>query len=347
MTDLVNRYLNAIKPMLPPGQQEDIAAELADALRSRIEEKEEELGRKLTAAEVEAIIQDFGHPMMVAARYGPQQSLIGPNLYPIYLLALKWSVGIAAAVSAAAALLRGITHPRYAPSIFNDLVGDVLHTGLWAVGVTTVVFAIIERTQPHLKPMAGWKPKDLPPAWTRDEENPLRPEVSISFKMSSKGRKQRRSRSEAVFSLVVTIAAGLWILGLGLMPETYPDHWRPDYWLAQAQLTPDPVWFPTLWSLMLVSSAGEAVRYAAELWDPNGVRLRSLGKLIADGASIAFAVVVFQTEALFRPTAGLGGTAYADGLAQMEMWFRVGTAVVAACAALDAIWRVVRIVRGR
>src|ERR1700738_2779675 len=86
--ELLDRYLQAIEFWLPKRQRQDIIAELSEDLRSQIEEKETELGRKLEDAEVEAILKRCGAPLEVASRYRPQQYLIGPALFPIYRFVL-------------------------------------------------------------------------------------------------------------------------------------------------------------------------------------------------------------------------------------------------------------------
>src|SRR5580693_4744277 len=70
--ELLDRYLHAIEFWLPKRQKQDIIAELSEDLRSQIEEKENELGRKLNDAEVEAILKRCGSPVEVASRYLPQ-----------------------------------------------------------------------------------------------------------------------------------------------------------------------------------------------------------------------------------------------------------------------------------
>src|ERR1700687_2130369 len=89
---LLDRYLQAIEFWLPKRQRQDIIAELSEDLRSQIEEKETELGRKLEDAEVEAILKRCGAPLEVAARYRPQQYLIGPLLFPVYRFLVAGSV---------------------------------------------------------------------------------------------------------------------------------------------------------------------------------------------------------------------------------------------------------------
>ena len=70
---LLDRYLLAVRLFLPRAQQKDIIRELSEDIRSGIEDKEGSLGRPLTEAEQEAVIKQFGHPALLAGRYGPRQ----------------------------------------------------------------------------------------------------------------------------------------------------------------------------------------------------------------------------------------------------------------------------------
>ena len=164
-TDLIDRYLQAVRFWVPKtNRQEDLLAELGEDLRSQIEDKETELGHPLDKAEIAEILKRCGSPMMVASRLGPQRSLIGPALFPIYEFVLKmvllWilvpvfifivgPVNLANSGSWAAAVL--------------ETFGD-LWSGLFiAAGIVTLVFAIIERTSTHLGSEVKWDPLKLPP----------------------------------------------------------------------------------------------------------------------------------------------------------------------------------------
>jgi len=100
---LLDKYLRAVKMYLPREQRKDIIDELSENLLSKMEDKEEELGRPLTEIEQETILREHGEPMAVAGRYGAShrcvafgRQLIGPALYPIYILVLwvNWAVTI-------------------------------------------------------------------------------------------------------------------------------------------------------------------------------------------------------------------------------------------------------------
>ncbi len=70
---IVDRYLKSVKTCLPTAQADDIIKELSENIYAQIEDKESELHRSLTEAEVEAILKQHGHPLLVASRYRQEQ----------------------------------------------------------------------------------------------------------------------------------------------------------------------------------------------------------------------------------------------------------------------------------
>ena len=88
---LLDTYLKSVARFLPAAERDDIVRELSENLRSQIEDREAQIGRPLTGAEVQAILDQFGSPLEVAGRY--QQNtrvlafgrvLVGPVLFPFY-----------------------------------------------------------------------------------------------------------------------------------------------------------------------------------------------------------------------------------------------------------------------
>ena len=88
-TDLIERYLNAVKFWLPGEQQKDILAELAEDLQSQVEERESALGHQLDEDELAALLKRRGSPLRVASGYIPELRLINPAMLPLYWLVLK------------------------------------------------------------------------------------------------------------------------------------------------------------------------------------------------------------------------------------------------------------------
>jgi hypothetical protein len=168
--DLLDRYLQAVKKHLPWQRQDDILAELRANLESQLEDKETELGRPLTMGEAEDWLRQIGPPMRVAARYMPQQYLIGPAIFPTYWFTLKmvffWAAMIYMAVSAV--LIATLT-PSWMDVLEAALrVPVILMT---AAAWVTLIFAALEFATTHYPekfkrtavPSVNWSPSALPP----------------------------------------------------------------------------------------------------------------------------------------------------------------------------------------
>src|SRR6266404_2337605 len=102
---IIDGYLHSVKKCLPAAQADDIIKELSENIFSQIEDKESELNRSLTEAEVEAILKQHGHPLLVASRYRQEQrsvsfgrQIIGPALFPFYIRVLKFNLGLTSVI---------------------------------------------------------------------------------------------------------------------------------------------------------------------------------------------------------------------------------------------------------
>jgi hypothetical protein len=168
--DLLDRYLQAVKFWLPSAHRQDIIAELSEDLRSQVEDQEAALGRPLTGAEIEAILRHVGRPVLVASRYLPQRHLIGPVWFPIYAFVLK----IVVACSLVPWILVWVGLMMFDPAYRAGHTGagwlDALGAawgGFWlaatiAIGVVTIVFAVLERAQATSGLLENWDPRKLP-----------------------------------------------------------------------------------------------------------------------------------------------------------------------------------------
>ncbi len=182
--ELLDRYLQAVRKYLPARRQDDIIAELRANMESQIEDRESELGRPLTTGELEDLLRKMGHPMLVASRYQPQQYLIGPTLFPMYLYVLRltmlWAFVICMIVTV---VVTPLTTPG-AKAIFESLLrmpGILLQTAAWI----TLVFAALDffrARYPNALPTStgvtqNWNPSTLPPL----EKDANRPGKRRSF----------------------------------------------------------------------------------------------------------------------------------------------------------------------
>ncbi|HEX3552784.1 MAG TPA: hypothetical protein VIA62_06105 [Thermoanaerobaculia bacterium] len=166
----LDRYLKTVKQYLPKGQQDDIIQELAENLRSQMEDQEAELGRPLSEEEQQAILERHGHPMAVAGRYRVDRrsftfgrQLIGPVLFPLYLRILALNVGITLVVCIVAAIV--LTSPQ---SILQT-TSTILSHLLLQFAIVTGIFILAESSSARFPDLwRPWSPFSLAPA-VRDE----------------------------------------------------------------------------------------------------------------------------------------------------------------------------------
>ena len=87
MTELVERYVHQVGRYLPPKERAEIEAEL----RSQIEDQlDDRFGGSPSPAEVALVLKELGEPRRMAASYGSEQYLVGPDLYPYMMGVLRY-----------------------------------------------------------------------------------------------------------------------------------------------------------------------------------------------------------------------------------------------------------------
>jgi hypothetical protein len=259
--ELLDRYLNFIRFLLPRGKQQDIIDELSEDLRAQIADKEAELGRPLDESELEAVLKQCGHPLLVAARYQSEQSLIGYPFYPLYVFGLKmvqWVLfPLLVVVGAMLALFR--EHPLVE---LIGSVGDAIAGAIYMVGLLTVVFVVLQRLQTKLVFLEDWKPRNLP-------KLPVVPD-------------QTQIPRSASFGGFIGCAAFLaWWTGLLHIPET----------ANLVLLNPLPVAF--FWPVTVLFTA-EMVLHAVNMFMPWWTRWRAAFRLLLGAYGLMLSVLLLR-----------------------------------------------------
>jgi hypothetical protein len=233
--DLLDRYLQAVKKHLPWKRQDDIIAELRANLEAQLEDKETGLGRPLSMGEAEDWLRQIGPPRQVAARYQPQQYLIGPALFPSYLFVLRtvcfWTM-IAYTIGSVALLATGtVSESRVLEAVLRA-PGFLLTVAAWVtLGFAVVEFAATRRPEkfPTLAgSLSNWTPSTLPPL----EKEAIR-------------GKKPRSFASAVAEVIFGFLFLVWLL---LIPH-YPFLLMGPgaLYLPYSPFQFAPVWVPVFW----------------------------------------------------------------------------------------------------
>lgn len=159
---LLDQYLKAVAAQLPKAARDDIVAELRDVILNRFEAKEEELGRSLTDAEQETILREVGHPLAVAGRYHTGANhVIGPELYPYFLFAVKIGLAALVAITLFATLIRVLVGDVSFAQGVGHAFSNVFSGAITLIGFAAIAGFIIERMPEKPKFLREWRVQDL------------------------------------------------------------------------------------------------------------------------------------------------------------------------------------------
>lgn len=324
--DLLDRYLGAVAALLPAAQRQDIVAELRDVLMSRIEEKEAQQGRPLDKKALEALFREFGHPLAVAGRYGPQRALIGVELYPFYIFAVKVAVLIAAFVAAIPMVVGAFTGDGGGDVDGRRVISHAIHaflpSALMLIGVITIIGAAIERGWIKTGDFGQWKVSDLP-------------------HISTKKPWFRTTRFEALSEVIFMTLFALWWAGV----VDFPGSRGPFGHDGELQITLAPI-LTQLHTPILLLAIGQALSGLILVIRPAWIAPRAVAEILLSIAGIALAAVLWGQMPLLT-FAGPGASAEDFVILRHEtsFLFRVIVVVtVAICAGKILIegWRLLR-----
>jgi hypothetical protein len=329
--DLLERYLQAIGQYLPVATRQDTLAELRANLLEQMDARAEELGRALGPRDVAAMLKAHGKPETVALRYLPQRSLIGPALYPFYMLTLSRLLVLVAFVSVLVKAIQLATSPAVAwgHALGGFALGLLSSLTITAVMITAV-FAAIEWMGGRAKSAprrSEWEPEKLPG---------VRSEV---------GAERPRTHARRVVDLVVHC---LWFAYVVSIPwhAYWSFHWFGmevigfGSGLARMGLETAPVWwtfYAVLLTLLTVQLVVKimAVTAVAQEW-------RERLTLVAQLLGVTAIAVLALTRTYVVATAATANLAKAMELNRsLALGFRVLLAVVAFKLLKDG-WRYVK-----
>jgi hypothetical protein len=293
---LLDHYIRAVRIYLPRGpQQTDILNELRDHLQTRLDEREEALGRPLTDGEEEAVLAEHGDPLLVAERYGHVnvglsfgRQLIGPKLFPLYIRILGFQLALTVAVL--------LTIRQFSDARPGGVAG-VLVPMLLQFIVTTTVFGAIDLFQRRSArtgaPGASWS---FPPPYL-----------------------QQVPKWQSLAGLISIGLVALWWALVPYMPSLLLGGRA-----GALQIVPLSGWL--YWTALAVMLLGAAQR-AATLVRPDWNWLQPITRLVTNGAGLALLYPLLQSY----PYVVVGGArdveqaAAAAGAINSAIWWHLLT----------------------
>lgn len=279
--ELIERYIQAVRLLLPADHRTDILAEMEEDIRSQVEEREAQAGRKLTDAEISTLLKQRGSPLKVAASYGPRRWLIGPELFPVYWMVLRLVLGISAAVWVTVwAVMMGISaqyRAEHAGVVAGLPPADMWGSLFSTAAVLTLMFAVLERVNERTGLLDRWEPAQLPAMIKASAPKPA-------------------SRLGAALELALGfVALGWWIQALN-----GTSSWQ----ISGMQYTLQPLWHPVFWALASLAVFG-ILMSLDDLLRPNRPRRqsqRAVAETLRDLVTVAVMAVLAKAPALLSVT---------------------------------------------
>lgn len=313
--ELVERYVQAVRYLLPKRQQQDVGRELSEDLRSQVEEKEAELGRPLRDEEMADVLKGFGHPALLALRYHRSRHLIGPDVFPLFAFAVKSVLAVLAVIHLAAPAVYLIA--TGAPSgrvvgLFVRFPGIAMPVLAWltvgfAILDTRVVRSAVERA------LAEWSPRSLPD---------LSPDETHSH------------RSSAAGVALTAVLVVWWLAGLAHPPLVLGP--------AARYVAFGPVfdrWYLAMAAAGAASIAAAWFRFA----HPRPTRLARAASDLVDVLGLAVLYLVFRADVYV--VAGEAMAAVPNGQAVLDAvnaGVRIALVLALFTGAVRLVWRRIR-----
>jgi hypothetical protein len=322
--DLIDRYLNAVAAQLPQDERDDIVAELRDLILSRFEAGEETRGRALTEDEQEAILHEIGHPLVVAARYrkGPD-SLIGPELFPYWLFAVKAGLLLMLTVQGIVLFINLVSGPTDAGQSISQAIHGFIGSGLTMIGVITAIGAVMEHVGYRPRWMSKWRVSELsafglsdPAAWgvAMGAGKPAKPAKADWAPPQGPGRPGRWPGGEYLFSFLATGVFVLWWIGVLHFPPFNSIELRGQ----DAVVSGAPIWATLFGAILLYALAQMAVDLAS-LVRPGAVRMRAAARVVIAWVGLWLTWRIIEAGHWFTLTRGEETARIAGDWAMLDM----------------------------
>jgi hypothetical protein len=150
---LIDRYVAEVgrRLALVKGRN-DIENELRSTLEDMLEDRSQQTGRPRDEAMEIELLKEYGAPDKVAATYNPHPYLIGPRMFPFFIMVLKIVIfGVFIGLTVVT-IIQIVTE---VPTMVNELlsiigggIARIISTAIAAFGYVVLSFAIIERFVP-------------------------------------------------------------------------------------------------------------------------------------------------------------------------------------------------------
>lgn len=204
--DLIERYVSEVGRRLPAKHRADIEKELRSTLLDMLEDRRKAAGeRPADEAMIKELLLDYGPPARTAASYLPERYLVGPRLFPRFVLVLKIVGCVLAGLTCVGIFFESVRSGmdgRESADLIVRYMSRLVNAAVMAFGEITIIFAVLDRALPvDVQGKGGKKGKSGRP-WTPED-------------LEKTSDRDRVGWSTPVFGVVFTAA---WLVVLNLHP---------------------------------------------------------------------------------------------------------------------------------
>jgi hypothetical protein len=146
-TNLIDIYVSEVGRRLPRKTHSDIEAEIRSTLQDMLEKQSQLNGKSIDDEMILNILKTYGSPEKVASTYFGERYLIGPRLYPIFMMVLRIVLsvtGILAAIGLGVVIYQTTLTPLNALETILRAIANLVASIIGALGNIVLIFAIIE-----------------------------------------------------------------------------------------------------------------------------------------------------------------------------------------------------------
>ena len=166
--NIIDRYLAAVSDSLPVRQRKDTITEIRSLIQDALEDRSKAQGKEPDEEMMVSVLKEFGPPEKIVAPYLPEKYLIGPQLFPGFILVLRIALPIIAVLSLVGFWVgMSVSTPTSGVEILTQVLkslGNALSAVVTAFGNIVLIFAILQWAVPEFKVPAKvrqWDPRSL------------------------------------------------------------------------------------------------------------------------------------------------------------------------------------------
>jgi hypothetical protein len=145
MSDLIERYVHRVGRYLPSKERTEIEAELRSQIQDELDDR---YGGTPSDEDIAKVLVELGDPRKMAVSYQRAQYLVGPDLYPYLMMALRYVWLIAPSIVIFLNVFSALVTPEVGSwvSLIMDTVFSAVQATLVFSAVVILFFAIVQRS---------------------------------------------------------------------------------------------------------------------------------------------------------------------------------------------------------